>query len=152
MATNEKLSLEEMVRHIYNTTNRMEATLADQQTRINACETNVQVLNRQVYDLQNVVNLREQELRGLTIRINGFPYTDEEKTSDSKALSKRVYDRILFPMLNYAKSRNEINKVPTINNTISSCYRVGLASAKTNTANRRPSCSSSSTSTSGWRS
>jgi hypothetical protein len=96
------------------------------------------VLNRQVYDLQNIVNLREQELRGLTIRINGFPYTDDEKSADSKALSKRVYDRILVPMLNYAKSRNEIDKIPTINNTISSCYRVGMASAKTNTANPPP--------------
>jgi hypothetical protein len=130
--------MEEMVRHIYASTNRMEAILSYQQVRVTNCETNVQLLNRQVYDLQNIVNLREQELRGLSIRINGFPYTEEEKTADNKSLMKRVYDRILLPMLNYAKSRNEIDKVPSITNTIASCYRVGPAAAKTNTANPPP--------------
>jgi hypothetical protein len=137
-SSTDNLSLEEMVRHIYASTNRMEAILSEQQVRVTNCETNVQLLNRQVYDLQNIVNLREQEARGLSIRINGFPFTDEEKTSDSKFLMKKVYDRILLPMLNYAKSRNEIDKVPTINSTIVSCYRVGPVAARTNTASPPP--------------
>jgi hypothetical protein len=133
------LSLEDMVKHIYVTVNRMEARFSEQQQRITKCESNVDVLNKQVYDLQNIVNLREQELRGLSVRVSGLPYLEDEKAStDSKFLAKRVYDRIFLPMLNYAKSRNEVDKIPTLNNTISSCYRVGPAAARTNTTSPPP--------------
>jgi hypothetical protein len=133
------LSLEEMVKHIYVTVNRMESRFSEQQQRITECEAKVDVLNRQVYDLQNIVNLREQELRGLSVRVSGLPYLDDEKAStDSEFLAKRVYDRIFLPMLNYAKSRNGVDKIPNLNNTIASCYRVGSAAAKTNTPTPPP--------------
>jgi hypothetical protein len=135
MANSSELSMEEMVKHIFTTVNRIDATLSEQQKKITDCEAKIQHLDRQVYDLQNIVNLREQELRGLSVRISGFPFNDDEKASqDGRVLSKRVYDRILLPMLNYAKSRNEIDKIPTLQNTISNCYRVGPNSAKTNTS------------------
>jgi hypothetical protein len=79
-----------------------------------------------VYDLQNIVNTREQELKSLSVRVTGFPFTEEEKAStDGKFLAKKIYDRILLPVLNQAKTKNHIERVPTVANTIQSCFRVG---------------------------
>jgi hypothetical protein len=87
-----------------------------------------------VYELQNVVNTREQELRGLSVRISGMPYTDEEKAAtDGKFLSKKVYDKLLLPILNSAKSKNHIERIPSLASTIQHCYRVGATAARTGT-------------------
>jgi hypothetical protein len=77
--------------------------------------------------LKITVNNREQELRSNAVRSNGFPVTEEEKTAnDSKHLAKKIYAKILCPILNAAKIKGHlIEKVPTVENAIVDCYRIG---------------------------
>jgi hypothetical protein len=128
------LTTEEMIKYIFSSVKKIEASMGQLQSKVVLLEKEVVNLNKQVYDLQNIVNVREQERRGLTVRISGVPFTDEEKAStDSKSLMKKVYDKILLPVLNSAKSKNHIDRIPSMANTVQLCYRVGAASARTGT-------------------
>jgi hypothetical protein len=128
------LSMEEMIRYIYKSMKRIEASNEKLESKVIVLESNVDQLNKKVLDLQNIVNAREQQLRGLSVRISGIPFSDEEKAStDGKFLTKKVYDKLLLPVLNHAKSRNNIERIPSMSNTIQQCYRVGAASARTGT-------------------
>ena len=133
------LSDSQLLRHIFASVTRMESTLAAQQQKIVKLEGEVTTLNKKVFQLENLVNQREQELRGLTVRVAGLSFTDEEKSSvDSKYLAKKVYDRVLQPLLTQAKASNIIDKVPGLTNTISECYRLRSNSALTGTATPPP--------------
>lgn len=133
------MTTDQVIRSIFHSVKNIEATLADQQKKVVVLENNVVTLNKQVYDLQNIVNLREQELRGLSIRISGLPFLEDEKSStDVRLLPKRVYEKILSPLLLHAKNMNFIDKIPSLNNTIISCYRVGGTRATTNTGSPPP--------------
>jgi len=129
------MSLEEMVKHIYVTVNEIKVTLSDQQQRITKLESTVTSLSQEVHSLKIIVNSHEQSMRSATIRINGFPFTTEEKLNrDSNALKARVFSQIVNPILTVAASRGLLDAPPTSNSTISSCYRVGAPSAKPDTA------------------
>ena len=133
------LSLEDMVKHIYLTVNDIKATLSDQQQRVSKLETEVSSLNKEVSSLKDVVNMHEQSLRSNSIRITGFPFTEDEKKSrNSAALKARILDRVLNPILTVAQERGLIDPSLPVNNIISSCYRVGSASAKPDTASPPP--------------
>jgi hypothetical protein len=132
--TDDNLTTDQMIRQIFASVKNIETSMSQVQSRVVVLEDNVAKLNRQVYDLQNVVNTREQELKSQSVRVTGFPFTEEERAStDGKYLSKKIYDRILTPILNQAKTKNHIERVPTLANTIQSCFRVGQAAARTGT-------------------
>jgi hypothetical protein len=134
MSNNDELTTDQMIRLTFASVKNIEASMSQVQAKVTVLETNVDKLNKQVYDLQNIVNSREQELRALSVRVTGFPFTEEEKAStDGKFLAKKVYDRILTPVLTQAKTKNHIERIPTLANTIQSCYRVGQATARTGT-------------------
>jgi uncharacterized protein YfkK (UPF0435 family) len=123
-----------MIRYIYKSMKKIEASNEKLQSKVSDLESKVDQLNKKVLDLQNIVNAREQDLRGLSVRISGIPFSDEEKAStDGKFLMKKVYDKLLLPVLNHAKAKNHIERIPSANNTIQQCYRVGAASARTGT-------------------
>jgi hypothetical protein len=135
MANSDDLTTDQMIKQIFSSTKNIEASMSTLQNKVVALEDNVAKLNKQVYDLQNIVNTREQELKSLSVRVTGFPFTEEEKAStDGKFLAKKIYDRVLLPVLNQAKAKNHIERVPTCANTIQSCFRVGQAAARTGTA------------------
>lgn len=118
---------------------RTETTLQEFQGRVVKLEAAVDTLNKQVYDLQNTVNLREQQLRAKTVRITGFPYTEEEKAStDPKYLTKKIHEKLLSPIYNFAKSSGQIERAPTNTTAIESCFRVRASSALTGTARPPP--------------
>jgi hypothetical protein len=134
MDSTANLSTDELIRLTFASVKNIEASLGQLQNKVTMLENNVTSLNKQVYDLQNIVNLREQEQRGLSVRVAGIPYTDEEKAStDAKFLAKKVYDKVLLPVLNFAKSKNQIDRVPSLATTVQHCYRAGRAAAPTGT-------------------
>jgi hypothetical protein len=119
--------MEEKINHIFNTVNKIDTTLADQQKRVTKLESTVESLSKELLTLKITVNNREQDLRSNAIRINGFPVTEEEKSAnDSKHLAKKIYAKILCPILNAAKIKGHlIEKVPTVENAIVDCFRIG---------------------------
>ena len=134
-----ELSLEEKVNHIFNMVNKIDVSLGEQQERLTKVETDVNLLSKEVYSLKNIVNSHEQERRSSTIRITGLPLTAEEKLSRNTAdLKKRVFDRILGPILSVAYDNDLLDVQPTVENTIVTCYRVGAAAAKADTDSPPP--------------
>jgi hypothetical protein len=124
-------SLADKIEHIFVTVNKISATLEEQQGRVVKLESEVHTLNKEVSSLKVIVNQHEQASRGSTIRITGFPLSPEERSArNSQALSQRVFDRILQPILSVAQSSGLIDFTPTVSNTIINCFRVGSASAR----------------------
>ena len=94
-------------------------------------ESDVTILNKEVNSLKVIVNQHEQASRSSTIRIIGFPLTTEERnTRSTAALSHRIFDRILQPILAVAQSDGLLDSTPTASNTILNCFRIGSASAR----------------------
>ena len=84
-----ELSTDEKINHIFNTVNKIDATLGEQQVRVAKLESDVVVLNKEVAELKNIVNTHEQRSRSSIIRISGFPLTEDEKQiKSSSALSR----------------------------------------------------------------
>ena len=114
---------------------RVEATVTEQVAKVLELENEGKELKSQVYVLQNTVNRSEQDKRKCSVRISGIHFTEEEKTTvDPKFLAKKVYDKLLFPLLTYAKAKNLVDKVPKVDNVIESCYRLRANEALTGTA------------------
>ena len=130
-----ELTLEDKVNHIFNMVNKIDSSLSEQQVRVTKLETDMVDLTKEVHILKNIVNSHEQERRSTTIRITGFPLTEEEKGArSSEDLKKRVFERLLGPILNVAYDNGLTVTRPTISNTIVSCYRIGAAAAQANTS------------------
>jgi hypothetical protein len=123
--------MEDKINHIFMTVNKIDSTLADQQQRVSKLENTVETMSKELVALKTLVNSREQELRSNAIRLIGLPITEEEKAStDPKSLPKKVFTKVLCPILSAAKLKGHlIEKVPTLENAIVDCYRVGPASA-----------------------
>jgi hypothetical protein len=83
-------------------------------------ESSVKSLTLEVKQLKDHVNSREQESRVTAIRLFNFPGSNEEIN-----LAGRIYDKILKPILQAAKSKGDISSIPQVGNTISDVFRVG---------------------------
>ena len=129
----DSLSMEEKINCIFISVQKIESAFGAQQAKIEKLESTVEVLSNEVLTLKNLVNFREQELHSCSSRISGFQLTEEDKTSGSKYLGERLYDRVLRLIITAAKAN-----VPTLPNTILSCYRVGSTAAKPNQPNSPP--------------
>jgi hypothetical protein len=101
--------------------------LADSQARVAHLEKKVSTLEREVKTLKEASNDRDQAAKSRTVRIFGVPSADEEtKSSDGgKSFYTKVYDRILKPCLNTAKSNGDLQSVPHFTTAIESVYRAG---------------------------
>ena len=94
-------------------------------------------LNAKVFSLQNIVNQQEQEKRSLSLRINGLAFYPDEK-ADPSILVKRVFDRVLQPIMVQAKANDKLAKVPSLAGTIAGCYRIRGHTALTGTGSPPP--------------
>jgi hypothetical protein len=83
--------------------------------------------HKEILQLKDSVNYINQQSRANSIRLLGFPVTEDEKvtTDGTKSLSTRVYDKILKPVLTIAKAKGDLSTVPTMPNTIANIYRAG---------------------------
>jgi hypothetical protein len=107
------------------------ALLTSNQARIASVEETVSVLQTEVRQLKEIVNVREQQSRNLTVRIHGLPVSDEELNGPdaAAAAAKNAYERIVCPLLSAAKSNGKIPSTPSLQNAISKAYRSSKPSA-----------------------
>ena len=84
-------------------------------------------LSKEIFTLKTKMNDFEQQAKSNSIRVFGIniPKEEEEAVGINKAVIKRVYDRVIKPILVVARSKNLIDTVPQINNCIAEGYRVG---------------------------
>jgi hypothetical protein len=90
-----------------------------------AMKSSITSLNKEVYGLKNSSNRREQNLLNNSIRIFGVSVSEDEpnSTDGGKALSLKVFERVLKPILLAAKVKGSIST------TIEDCYRAGKPTA-----------------------
>ena len=69
--------------------------------------------------VKNTLNVREQQLRSAQVRVFNFPVAADDAT----ALTARIYDRILRPLLSAAKTAGDLGSVPQVQNVVETCYR-----------------------------
>ena len=84
---------------------------------------------REIMTLKEQANSRDQQLRSSIVRLYGFGHAAED-TGDPKALSKRVYDCVVKPVLAAAKANKLIDVLPQLSNTITEVYRVRVFSTQ----------------------
>jgi hypothetical protein len=101
--------------------------LAESQARVSTLEKKVSVLERENKMLKENSNDRDQASRSRSIRLFGVPQSDEEtKSADGgKAFYSKMYDKILKPCLNSAKTNGDLQSVPHFATAVESIYRSG---------------------------
>jgi uncharacterized coiled-coil protein SlyX len=107
----------------------LESTVADQKQTITS-------LQEEVRQLKIRDNHREQQSRGLSLRLFNFPGSNDETE-----LANKVYDRLLKPILVAAKAKGDLPQVgpktkgdppPLVGSVIESAFRVGKFAAGSN--------------------
>jgi hypothetical protein len=93
-------------------------------TRLGADIVNLQ---SELTSVKTTLNVHDQQTRYMSIKLSGLPISEEEAgTSDAdlpKLLSKKVYEKILSPILAAAKDKKEIDAIPTMAKCIDEIYR-----------------------------
>ena len=94
-------------------------------------------LSKELRYVQTIVNNREQFDRSLLVRVIGLPPSEEESNSPDpdKFIAKKVYDRILQPILAGAKASGSIKSIPSLTSVITSATRHGRYNPKGPAAN-----------------
>jgi len=78
---------------------------------------------KKLQEVQVTSNFREQSYRLDAVRLFGLPTIEDE--ADPKVFAKHVYNKALLPILNLAKSKGQLDVVPTRDRAGISCFRVG---------------------------
>jgi hypothetical protein len=103
--------------------------LAESQEKVTKLESRVVTLEREVKSLKESANDRDQADKGRTVRLFGYPVTEEETASDGgKTFQSKIYERILKPCLNNAKVSGDLPTVPQFTTAIDRMYRAGKSS------------------------
>jgi len=80
-------------------------------------------LQKEVLQLKEAGNTRDQEGRIKVIRIFNLPIAEDEAANANKILASKVYERVLKPVLTAAKSKGDIASLPQQQTLIEDCFR-----------------------------
>jgi hypothetical protein len=123
-ATSERFSaLETAVASVDSKVDTIDAAFASYRKET---DNKLSAMQDEIVNVKTAANSRDQLLRMKSIKLAGLPISDEEsKAADvEKFLGKRVYDKILAPILTAARENDEIETVPTLAKTIEEIRRV----------------------------
>ncbi len=83
-------------------------------------------LQQELVNVKISANNRDQLLRMKSVKVSGFPVSEEERSASDpeKFLAKRIYDKILVPILTAAKEDGALDSVPTLTKTIEVIRRI----------------------------
>ena len=104
------------------------AKFEEVKTELTAVKSVATAQSKEIFILKTKMNEFEQQDKARSLRIFGLRITkeDDEALGTNKAVVKRIYDRIVKPILTIAKSKNMIDSVPQLGNCLVEGYRVGL--------------------------
>ena len=101
--------------------NKLVAKVDNIETSVTTHTSDIESLKREVRSLKDAANARDQDSRGLSIRLFNFPIIDEDETS----LTSKIYERVIKPILLAAKDDGEISTVPSAYNCLECAFRIG---------------------------
>ena len=81
----------------------------------------------EIVELKSQLNTIQQAERGCNVRVLGLdvPADDISALRQCKAIMKRVYERLLKPVLTAAKAKNAIDTVPKMDTVLASAHLAG---------------------------
>jgi hypothetical protein len=91
---------------------------------VEALQGTVSNLTNEVETMKVTVNALEQDAKACLVRVSGLTVSDAEMQQHGyeKAIIKKVYDRIVKPILSAAKNNGDIESVPTMLNVLEQGY------------------------------
>lgn len=101
----------------------IEKTVNDHAAAISEIKKEMASSKAEMKTLKTSYNNREQRLRASTIRVLNFPCQPDDANDNYKALTARIYDRIVRPAIVAAKAAGDISSVPQQQNAIEACFR-----------------------------
>ena len=110
--------------NINATTTATFSKISHLESKVTTLESEVTVLKRELRAVKESVNKTELAARNLSARVLGLPATEDESPATIK---KNVYDKILKPVLQAAKDKNQITSIPQLNTIIEDAFRLNYA-------------------------
>jgi hypothetical protein len=91
---------------------------------VEALQGTVNNLKQEAETMKVTMNALEQDAKACIVRVSGLAVSDAEMQQHGyeKAIIKKVYDRIVKPILSAAKNNGDIESVPTMLNVIEQGY------------------------------
>ncbi len=120
-------NLDAMERKIDDLSTRLDSistTVTSLQSTVDTHTSDIAQLRSEIKTLKTSQQVREQRLRASTIRLFNYPYFAGESLDNFKALTAKVYDRVIRPTLVAAKSAGDVGSVQQQQNVVESCFRV----------------------------
>jgi hypothetical protein len=116
-------SLQLLITSVTNLTAKVEA-VEQKLVAMEQFQLKVNTLEKDVLNIKTTINNVDQDTRASVIRVSGLSVSDAdmEQHGYEKAVIKRVYDRIVKPILNVAKNNGNIDSVPTMLNVLEQGY------------------------------
>ena len=105
------------------TVGNLQSTVSSHTSEIAEIKADLAKHKTEIRTIKTAQHLREQRLRSTTVRLFNFPYQVGESLDNFKALSSRVYDRIIKPTLVAAKSSGDLGSVPQQQTAVEACFR-----------------------------
>ena len=102
---------------------KLESKVSVLQVTSVAHEHSITELQREVKQLKEAGNVRDQEARANVIRIFNLPSTDDESANSNKILAAKVYERVFKPVLTAAKAKGDLATLPQQQTLIEDCFR-----------------------------
>jgi hypothetical protein len=87
-----------------------------------AHEQSITELQKEVKQLKEAGNVRDQEASANVVRIFNFPTTDDESANSNKILASKVYERVFKPVLTAAKAKGDLATLPQQQTLIEDCF------------------------------
>ena len=106
-------------------TMRTQLAMRDKQVELLTKESKLQ--REEINDLKFQLNVMQQGERSCNLRVLGLNIPTEDITAlgQSRATMKKVYDRLLKPILTAAKAKNAIDTIPKFDNVLASAHLAG---------------------------
>lgn len=115
---------------LINSVSFLNARLENMEKKLDGLEEihkTVTTLKRDVSNIQAKQNDLDQEARAGVVRITGLTVNESEINQHGyeKAIMKKVYDKLLKPILNAAKASGDLESVPVLLNVLEQGYFAG---------------------------
>jgi hypothetical protein len=118
-------SMQQLINSVAGLSNKIDV-IEQKLTTMEQLQKSVSDVTTEVSNIKETLNRVEQDSKACVIRVTGLSVSDADMNQHGfeKAIIKRVYDRVVKPILSVAKNNGDIDSVPTMLNVLEQGYIV----------------------------
>jgi hypothetical protein len=116
-------SMQLLINSVANLTTKVEA-IEQKLIAVEQLQRSVNEVSAEVSYIKETLNRVDQDSKACIIRVSGLSISDTEMNQHGfeKAIIKKVYDRVVKPILSVAKNNGDIDSVPNMLNVLEQGY------------------------------